>query len=29
LRQYQKDNDLPLGTFDIETLKTLKVEPDC
>jgi uridine kinase len=29
LRQYQKDNDLPIGTFDIETLKALKVERDC
>jgi hypothetical protein len=29
LRQYQKDNDLLIGTFDIETLKALKVEPDC
>jgi hypothetical protein len=29
LRQYQKNNDLPIGTFDIETLKALKVEPDC
>jgi hypothetical protein len=29
LRQYQKDNDLPIGAFDIETLKALKVEPDC